>query len=649
MKNQESTNNVTILHFLKLADSAYDDFDESKENKGFAKAAAYGFRYVDSVEKYVNNGVFAGSGYYGVVFEKDNAIYVCHRGTNFWDKGVFSDLASDINMAFGRAPGQYRDALKFSLLMHSKYGEGKEIIQVGHSLGDALAKMVGIATNTRSVGFDGPGIKEFAQNIFTKEQIERNLDKMESWAALPHYFNTIGEHFKVPTRIVFDSEVDKIDFSFGVVLGFTAAQHPLKNIIKAIDPETGMPFKTILYDNWPNWNEGPVIAAKEFLINHPNSEIDVSFLNSDLKAVEKILGINSCLIKLINNHADLATSGGTFGNPAVAPYKFMVLGRDFSNAQKIKTPSNNTKCKTNIEKLDEPVKASTHQIQHQPNNFNDAIMYVMNGGLPNTAQNQKEHPASILWRTLQSELTSSDPAKKQEAIQKVMGMLQPGNADSFGLNGLSPEVIKQYLASFQNFAHMFGSQVNPANPYDASSLYASQYQAAVPPVMPAGNIAKPKNGSLKPMHISLNIDSDNAFASFHKCGKTHYFNDSSVRYATGKNYSLVSCGDLGAEIFIQGNTVYAVGGRGADKFYFDLTNSKTTEGITSVIDKFQDGIDKIFFHEKDTTLSYRDIILTVNSAENYTMLSVDFGGAKSGVAIVGEHPELLNDLVLNEA
>ncbi len=113
--------------------------------------------------------------------------------------------------------------------------------------------------------------------------------------------------------------------------------------------------------------------------------------------------------------------------------------------------------------------------------------------------------------------------------------------------------------------------------------------------------------------------------------------------------TLTYCYELGSHVSIEDNSVYAVGGAGADKFYFNLTNSKTKKGLTSVIHGFQDGIDKIFIHEKDTTLSFRDIILTVNTEENYTMLSVDYGAAKAGIAVVGLHPELLDDLVLNEA
>ena len=413
------TNNTSILStldFARLANLAYEKFHGEELSANINIALEFGFRYVDSVEKYVNNGVFAGSGYYGVVFEKDNTIYVCHRGTNLNDFSLFSDLYSDFNMALGRVPSQYHDALKFSLLMHSKYGEGKEIVQVGHSLGDALAKLVGISTNTRSIGFDGPGIKEFAQDIFTKEQIERNLEKMESWAALPHYFNSIGSHFKVPTRIVFDSEIDKMTFPITVVASFTAAQHPLEKIIKAIDPETGMPFKTALYDKWPTWNEGAVIATKEFLENHPDVELDVSFLNSDLKAVEKILGINSCLIKLVNNYAEVATpGGGTFGTPALAPNKLMVLGRDFSNILKIKTSLTNTKCKTNFEKLEEPVKASTQQFKPGSNSFNDALMKLYGQMGTPTNPTMNEHYASTYWREIKAKLEGS-PEIKAETI-----------------------------------------------------------------------------------------------------------------------------------------------------------------------------------------------------------------------------------------
>ena len=148
---------------------------------------------------------------------------------------------------------------------------------------------------------------------------------------------------------------------------------------------------------------------------------------------------------------------------------------------------------------------------------------------------------------------------------------------------------------------------------------------------------------MKPFRFSIEEQVyENTFTSCHRA-PMHYY------HISERDKEYMTCTPIKEKTMINTNTQFVICSSKAENIYVNLTTISQSNGKTSVIEKFEDGVDKIYLFENDTTLSFRDIILTVNRAENFTMLSVDYGSTIAGIAILGEHPELLSDVVLNEA
>ncbi|WP_148299475.1 hypothetical protein [endosymbiont of Acanthamoeba sp. UWC8] len=115
-----------------------------------------------------------------------------------------------------------------------------------------------------------------------------------------------------------------------------------------------------------------------------------------------------------------------------------------------------------------------------------------------------------------------------------------------------------------------------------------------------------------------------------------------------ENNSLIAS-TQGSKIFIKGGVNYVSGNRGEDKFFFSMCSTKVYSEKTNVIDAFEEGKDKIYLFCSKRTIEKEDLAIYYNEQYNATFLTIaNNPSGEIAIAFMGEHPELLNDVYLNE-
>ena len=127
---------------------------------------------VDNIDEYghYHNAI---SGFDGAIYYKgsgtnfSDVVFAC-RGTDGSDLGAFpmDVIGDDMALYRDKTPSQYQDALDFysiiktynSAITNSKF-DTTDISFTGHSLGGAIAQLMGATTFLQTVTFNGPGIQ----------------------------------------------------------------------------------------------------------------------------------------------------------------------------------------------------------------------------------------------------------------------------------------------------------------------------------------------------------------------------------------------------------------------------------------------------------------------------------------------------------
>ena len=121
-----------------------------------------GFKPIDTFD-YDNNGTqdkyitYEGTGFAATAYrnEDTNEVIIAYRGTN--SKELVDWVKNNWSIGINEYPVQYTEANHFYNLIAKEYGK-ENVTVIGHSLGGALAQLVGAENNVKAVTFNAPGV-----------------------------------------------------------------------------------------------------------------------------------------------------------------------------------------------------------------------------------------------------------------------------------------------------------------------------------------------------------------------------------------------------------------------------------------------------------------------------------------------------------
>jgi hypothetical protein len=162
---------VTLYGYSLIADAVYARWDEGNASQ----ATLYNQNWkcppamkVDEKSIWALGNPFS-SGFQGRVFlgPSGDAV-IAFKGTKPY---MGSDLAADARLAMGFVPTQAKDALKHTVDWAHRL-KGLRITLVGHSLGGALAQVVGSRTGLRFVTFNAPGMLRQTHGLSRSQSVD---------------------------------------------------------------------------------------------------------------------------------------------------------------------------------------------------------------------------------------------------------------------------------------------------------------------------------------------------------------------------------------------------------------------------------------------------------------------------------------------
>ncbi len=123
------------------------------------------------------------SGMQAVAFRNaQNEIVIAYRGTELNDIG---DVSSDINILLGNIPqAQLTDAENFYKAVVAQYGD-ENIVITGHSLGGAIAQIIGSKTGKLTYTYNAPGMATYS-GIYP--------DVVKNFVVMNDYVGMYGDH-----------------------------------------------------------------------------------------------------------------------------------------------------------------------------------------------------------------------------------------------------------------------------------------------------------------------------------------------------------------------------------------------------------------------------------------------------------------------
>jgi len=160
-----STSRKSREQLAKLADTSYQKFNATRRHwlKGIDSSLSY--------ESDISNAHIA-----VIKDNSSNDIYISHRGTKTND---FSDLSADLAIAVGseNLHKRFKEADTHFEKVKEKYGDDKNYIVVGHSLGGALGRSVAKKHDLEAHLFNlGSGIGDVRNSLTHKLAPEKKRE-----------------------------------------------------------------------------------------------------------------------------------------------------------------------------------------------------------------------------------------------------------------------------------------------------------------------------------------------------------------------------------------------------------------------------------------------------------------------------------------
>jgi hypothetical protein len=173
---------VTIARYLSLAEFSYDRDDNPGSINGFV----------------VRRREFAtvlGDGFQGVVHEGDDEVIVAFSGTlGGLLTAPISQTTADLRIGVNIIPNMAGSA---KALVKAAAQTAKPVSIVGHSLGGALAQVVGVWMGIPFISFNGPGmtthLRMSAINVIKPRQMRRTLKAQPLAQANGICFSVMGD------------------------------------------------------------------------------------------------------------------------------------------------------------------------------------------------------------------------------------------------------------------------------------------------------------------------------------------------------------------------------------------------------------------------------------------------------------------------
>jgi len=160
---------ATLLDLALIADAVYGQSEGGNDSQ--KELAKLGWTCPAAMQvndaSVFKGGSLTSSGFQGRVFVSPDSkeAVIAYKGTK---PSQASDLVADMKLAMGFIPTQAKDALKATVDWTKQLGN-KNFLITGHSLGGALAQVVGLQTGINFVTFNAPGMQNQSKGLSSSQ------------------------------------------------------------------------------------------------------------------------------------------------------------------------------------------------------------------------------------------------------------------------------------------------------------------------------------------------------------------------------------------------------------------------------------------------------------------------------------------------